>query len=264
MQDLVAGLATSSSSGGVAGPDRHSHRVRFGVPSASSSEALGAAELGSSGLYDSDDDEKSMGDSVPDGTDEDDAAAVSRARSPPEEMDDTVAAALPHNHEAIRRAAAQAAQAAEDPLYDPHADEDDEEWLRAKVQRRAPQSRQQRTKGPGKTATAAAAAAARAAAAEAEAAAHASPHLSCPACFTPLCFDCQRHASRPNAFRAMFVTNDVLVDKGRQVRPEPGTEDEHDRARKFYAVLCKTCKTHVAVMDDEEVFHFFNVLESQA
>jgi hypothetical protein len=48
------------------------------------------------------------------------------------------------------------------------------------------------------------------------------------------------------------------------VRPEPGTEDEHDRTRKFYAVLCKTCKTHVAVMDDEEVFHFFNVLESQA
>jgi len=258
--DLAAGLAVA---GGVAEPARPSHRVRFAdvghLGQEATASAMGARELGSSGLYDSD--EEGMDDNV---VDED--TFTSQARSPdPDEVaggrgpDET--AGLPHDDKALRRHAAQHGLAEEDPLYDPHADEDDEEWIRATVQRRPPQSRQQRTKGPGKTATAAAAAAARAAA---QVQAQASPHLSCPACFTPLCFDCQRHSSRPNQFRAMFVTNDVLVDKGRQVRPEVGTEEDGDKQRKFFAALCKTCKTHVAVMDDEEVFHFFNVLESQS
>ena len=161
--------------------------------------------------------------------------------------------------------------AEEDPLYDPHADEEDEAWMRARVQRSnvaavaaQPAQRggkQQRKNGPGKMALKESAAAE----AEAAAAASTSPHLSCPACFTPVCFDCQRHATRSNLFRAMFVADEgIIVDRGRQIRPEVGSEDPDRPQMKFYAVLCKTCKTHLAAMDEDEVFHFFNVLESHA
>jgi hypothetical protein len=40
-----------------------------------------------------------------------------------------------------------------------------------------------------------------------------------------------------------------------------GTAD--DPNSKFHAVLCATCKSHVAAIDGEEVYHFFNVLDSQ-
>lgn len=85
--------------------------------------------------------------------------------------------------------------------------------------------------------------------------------LSCPACFAPLCVDCQRHDTRHTMFRAMFVLENVLVDRGRSVRPEAGSDD--DTKRNYYAALCRVCKSHVGVQDEDEVYHFFHVIESQ-
>ena len=85
--------------------------------------------------------------------------------------------------------------------------------------------------------------------------------LSCPACFTPLCLDCQRHATRPTMFRAMFVLDGIIVDKGRLVKPIDPTPEEAQM--KYYATLCRVCKTHVGVFDEDEIYHFFHVIESQ-
>ncbi|KAJ0970043.1 hypothetical protein J5N97_022920 [Dioscorea zingiberensis] len=64
-------------------------------------------------------------------------------------------------------------------FYDPNLDEKDELWVR-----------KQRKEG------------------------HSDAVLSCPACFTTLCLDCQRHAEYATQFRAMFVTNcEIKSDK---------------------------------------------------
>lgn len=203
---------------------------------------------------------------------DDDLAITSRARSPPDaDAGPDEIAALPHSTKP-RGTAAMSGRDTADELYDPHADEEDEAWMRTQVQPRTatqpkqqPFQRNQRKKGPGAAALAADAAAASAAAAAAGPAVPSTDaHLACPACFTPLCFDCQRHATRPTLFRAMFVLGSVLVDRGRQVRPEPGTADADRPDLKYFVVLCRNCKTHVGVMDEEEVFHFFNVIDSAA
>ncbi len=80
--------------------------------------------------------------------------------------------------------------------------------------------------------------------------------LSCPMCFTLLCLDCQRHVKYHSQFRAMFVEN-VVVSETRLV-PQEAEEEV------YYPVSCKECGTRVAVLDEDEVFHFFNVIESQA
>jgi hypothetical protein len=239
VQDILSGASALANPATAA---RAAHRVRF----RRADGPIGADGMGSNPLYD-DEEEKEE--------EPEDDATVARASSPPDDdAGPDEIAALPHDNKAVRRGFAAAAKMEEDPLYDPLADDEDEAWMRAKVQRQPFQpKRQQRKNGPGAMATAASAAAA--AAAAAATAPRPSVHLSCPACFTPLCFDCQRHATRPTCFRAMFVSDDVLVDKGRQVRPEEGTDD--DPSVKYYAALCRTCKSHVGVMDSDEVFHFF-------
>lgn len=77
--------------------------------------------------------------------------------------------------------------------------------------------------------------------------------LSCPACFTNVCFDCQRHEVYKTQYRAMFVQN-CRVGAVPPSSP-PGTEAP---------VFCTDCNTQVGVMDSEEVYHFFNVLPSAA
>ena len=44
-------------------------------------------------------------------------------------------------------------------------------------------------------------------------------------------------------------------------QPETSADSE---ANKYQPVRCSNCNTEVAVMDTEEVFHFFNVLPSAA
>ncbi|KAL4186105.1 hypothetical protein AMTRI_Chr09g12570 [Amborella trichopoda] len=105
--------------------------------------------------------------------------------------------------------------------------------------------------------------------------------LSCPACFTTLCLDCQRHERYLTQYRAMFVrnctikTNQILhspsVSKRKQAKAkekikdsknsgEPSENGEEDEI--FRPVCCSICKTEVAVMDKDEVYHFFNILAS--
>lgn len=91
--------------------------------------------------------------------------------------------------------------------------------------------------------------------------------LNCPACMTLLCTDCQRHEVYNTQYRAMFVQNcrvDETVklkcplkkEKKNRARPG-GSEDEL-----YSGVFCSICNTQVAVFDDDEVYHFFNVVAS--
>jgi len=95
--------------------------------------------------------------------------------------------------------------------------------------------------------------------------------LNCPACFTLLCVDCQRHDLYDNQFRAMFVENvSVLYDQrlrfplSKSGRKRKG--DRHsgppDADEVFHPVRCVHCSTEVAMFDQQEIYHFFNVIPS--
>eukprot|EP00026_Physarum_polycephalum_P019636 Phypoly_transcript_21751.p1 GENE.Phypoly_transcript_21751~~Phypoly_transcript_21751.p1 ORF type:complete len:170 (+),score=27.29 Phypoly_transcript_21751:70-579(+) len=93
--------------------------------------------------------------------------------------------------------------------------------------------------------------------------------LLCPCCFTPLCYDCQRHASYKNQFRAMFVvncevdTNQILkFGKGEKMRRVKAFDPNQDEV--YHPTTCTGCNTEVAVMDKDEVYHFFNVIPSDS
>lgn len=51
----------------------------------------------------------------------------------------------------------------------------------------------------------------------------------------------------------MFVTNCKVIKTERYT---PKNAD----GEKYYPVKCETCETHVAMLDEEEVYHFFNVI----
>ncbi|MBA0727471.1 hypothetical protein Golax_000453 [Gossypium laxum] len=133
--------------------------------------------------------------------------------------------------------------------------------------------------------------------------------LSCPACFTTLCLECQRdsillrsiieksvmrlkrafllaiklsligfcrHEKYVTQYRAIFVANCKIEDgKVRQerVKPKRGkrrretVEGEAVAAaggETFKSVHCSACTTEVGVIDEDEVYHFFNVLPSES
>jgi len=102
--------------------------------------------------------------------------------------------------------------------------------------------------------------------------------LNCPACFSTLCLDCQRHELYTTQYRAMFVMN-CVIDKSETLRVplkeekktrknrnrQPDNSEPHNPKNDlFNPVKCKICTTQVAVYDSEEVYHFFNVLASYA
>lgn len=112
--------------------------------------------------------------------------------------------------------------------------------------------------------------------------------LSCPACMTTLCIDCQRHDMYKNQYRAMFVMNCKVV-KDEILRYEPSQQQKPGKKRKkaqkgklvqltkdsatsadsslsecYHPVACTECNTEIAVYDGDEVYHFFNVLASHA
>jgi len=95
--------------------------------------------------------------------------------------------------------------------------------------------------------------------------------LNCPACFTVLCLDCQRHALYKTQYRAMFVINcTVLTDqklkfpvtKKAKKGKGKGRAPVLDPSEEFHPVQCDSCKTEVAMYDTDEVYHFFNVVAS--
>lgn len=93
--------------------------------------------------------------------------------------------------------------------------------------------------------------------------------LLCPCCFTPLCYDCQRHATYRNQYRAMFVVN-CEVDKnqilkfgkGEKMRKSKIFDPIQDEI--YHPTTCTGCNTEVAVMDRDEVYHFFNIIPSDS
>ncbi len=86
-------------------------------------------------------------------------------------------------------------------------------------------------------------------------------HLSCPACFTPLCCECQRHERYHTQFRAIFVMNVALSEK--DVLRVPAESEASTTEEIFKPVICAHCGLDVAVLDGNEVYHFFHVLHSR-
>ncbi|MCL7036535.1 hypothetical protein MKW94_022522 [Papaver nudicaule] len=102
--------------------------------------------------------------------------------------------------------------------------------------------------------------------------------LTCPACFTTLCLDCQRHEKYLTQYRAMFVINCKIkinqVLRPSSQKPKTGNKRGRDRGgidegaastnETFKPVCCIVCSTEVGVIDDDEVYHFFNVIPSES
>ncbi|NXJ88288.1 EAPP protein, partial [Corythaixoides concolor] len=103
--------------------------------------------------------------------------------------------------------------------------------------------------------------------------------LNCPACMTTLCLDCQRHESYKTQYRAMFVMNCIVnkeeilkyrkklkkrSKKMKHSKEATSIQSNQEEEEVYHPVLCTECSTEVAVMDKDEVFHFFNVLASHS
>ncbi|XP_020548785.1 E2F-associated phosphoprotein isoform X2 [Sesamum indicum] len=95
--------------------------------------------------------------------------------------------------------------------------------------------------------------------------------LCCPACFTTLCLDCQRHEKYVTQYRAIFVMNCRIMEEVPQLgskrkRNKRGSHIEvgPSAAVAFKRVCCSVCSTEVGVIDEDEVYHFLNVLPSEA
>jgi hypothetical protein len=84
--------------------------------------------------------------------------------------------------------------------------------------------------------------------------------LSCPACFSLICLDCQRHESFENQWRAMFAQHvRVLTEE----RLTVGLSAADAASGEWYnKVVCEYCEVEVGVRDQDEVFHFFDVFPS--
>lgn len=115
--------------------------------------------------------------------------------------------------------------------------------------------------------------------------------LNCPACMTTLCLDCQRHERYRRQYRAMFVMNcTVKTEQLLRYQDQQKSKNKNKRKRKgrgrgrrgeeeeecpappagldpeevYRPVCCSECSTEVAVLDKDEVYHFFNILASHS
>uniref|UniRef100_A0A1J3EHJ5 E2F-associated phosphoprotein n=1 Tax=Noccaea caerulescens TaxID=107243 RepID=A0A1J3EHJ5_NOCCA len=100
--------------------------------------------------------------------------------------------------------------------------------------------------------------------------------LSCPACFTTVCLECQRHEQYVTQYRAVFVVN-CKVDEnrvlqhnatppsivGKRTRVSEKQETGSADAERLNPVICSTCSTEIGVFDSEEIYHFSNVIPSE-
>ncbi|PIA59502.1 hypothetical protein AQUCO_00400410v1 [Aquilegia coerulea] len=96
--------------------------------------------------------------------------------------------------------------------------------------------------------------------------------LSCPACFTTLCLESQRHEKIVTQYRAVFVENceikneevvQVQSDKKLPKRKRGKNGFEAVEIGKVKPVCCSVCSTRVGVIDEDEVYHFFEVIPSE-
>ena len=81
-----------------------------------------------------------------------------------------------------------------------------------------------------------------------------------------------RHVFYKNQYRAMFVLNCTILrdqvlhvnpsKKGQKRKKVQSEAEEEDDSGPYHPVQCTICSTEVAVYDNNEIFHFFNVLPS--
>lgn len=116
-----------------------------------------------------------------------------------------------------------------DPLYDEHADTEDEEWVCEEL-----------LGGCG--------------------ALDVTPSVSCPSCFTLLSMQVQQHVQYEGQFRAVFVTNCKVIEKERLQITTDKLGRRPKKGEMFKPVVCRKCDTEVAVLDVDEVYHFCNVI----
>lgn len=78
--------------------------------------------------------------------------------------------------------------------------------------------------------------------------------LSCPGCFTIVCFASQRHVKYNTQYRAMDVVHCMTAE-----------DDTLAILESMKDVMCSECTTQVGLWDPQErVYHLFNVLPSHA
>ncbi|CAG2234945.1 E2F-associated phosphoprotein [Mytilus edulis] len=144
----------------------------------------------------------------------------------------------------------QPVQSNDDLLYDPDLDEEDQRWVDAERQAyQLPVPSGSKSKRQNSDAV-----------------------LNCPACMTLLCLDCQGHDVYENQYRAMFVKNcrvdtsellkQPLQKKKRTKKQKTLDTTNNETEDNFHPVKCTECSTVVGVFDNDEVYHFFNVLAS--
>ncbi|KAJ1734272.1 hypothetical protein LPJ72_002432 [Coemansia sp. Benny D160-2] len=91
--------------------------------------------------------------------------------------------------------------------------------------------------------------------------------LSCPACFTQICFVCQAHTRFAGQFRALSVVHCETSDQlyaftKRSGLLEPVAAHSSNGGDVLRAVVCSECGTKVGVIDHEDVYHLSHVLSS--
>ncbi|KAJ2848406.1 hypothetical protein J3B02_003962 [Coemansia erecta] len=93
--------------------------------------------------------------------------------------------------------------------------------------------------------------------------------LSCPGCFTQICFVCQHHTNFEGQFRALSVVNCQIDELQLYIFGkrglEPATEEKlvnkgFKKQDIYKLVACAECDTKVGVVDYEDVYHLFHVL----
>lgn len=86
-----------------------------------------------------------------------------------------------------------------------------------------------------------------------------------------------RHETYVNQYRAMFVRNckvktDQILREGKGKRKNrkgkaadsSTTSEREKKGAVYHPVCCEVCSTEVGVFDEDEVYHFFNVIPSNS
>jgi hypothetical protein len=161
----------------------------------------------------------------------------------------------------------------DDLLYDPEMDDEDQKWVDKQRRLYQPETRGGHVK-PLPTSDAV---------------------LNCPGCMSLLCMDCQRHTVYQHQYRAMFVTNCTVRYDQKLHYPNPPAKNAKRKGKTaakaapssaakegagvdctalatgssnaasdeiFHPVVCSICNSEVGVYDQDEVYHFFNILTS--
>lgn len=166
-----------------------------------------------------------------------------------------------------------------DPLHDEHADSDDEAWVMEHLLRGLLPMQSSMNPNGAKKGTDAGDNDAHEVGVDSHGVGNStsesftSPHeerISCPCCFTIVSLQAQPHDKFEGQFRALFVSNCVVLRTSRvttQYFPLPQHSGDHqrrgnsDRANTSTVdVACAQCGTLVGVLDESETYHFCNVI----